>query len=136
MVAALLTKRRRSRTHPDRGAPPVFLRLLTTPIRPLALGRSVRIVPGWLRDAVTLRDTHCVVDGCEVPAHRCEVHHVTPWALGGTSDISNLALLCVRHHRTIERGTWRLRPRTAADDPGRYWLAESRLADRQLASGW
>jgi hypothetical protein len=116
------TKRRR-RKGAQRGAPPMLLRLLMTPVKPLALGKSVRIVPGWLRDVVSVRDVHCVVDGCEVPAHRCEVHHVHPWALGGNTDIENLALLCVRHHRTVERGQWRLRPRTHADAPGRYWLA-------------
>jgi hypothetical protein len=115
--------KRRRRKGAQRGAPPMLLRLLMTPVRPLALGRSVRIVPGWLRDVVSVRDVHCTVDGCEVPAHRCEVHHVRPWALGGLTDIQNLALLCVRHHRTVERGTWMLRPRTSDDAPGRYWLA-------------
>jgi hypothetical protein len=115
--------KRRRRKGAQRGAPPTLLRLLMTPVRPLALGRSIRIVPGWLRDVVSVRDVHCTVDGCDVPAHRCEVHHVQPWALGGSTDIDNLALLCVRHHRTVERGKWRLRPRTETDAPGRYWLA-------------
>jgi hypothetical protein len=124
-VRARDVEKRRKRRGAPRGAPPTLLRLLMTPVRPLALGRSVRIVPGWLRDVVSLRDVHCTVDGCEVPAHRCEVHHVQPWALGGNTDIDNLALLCVRHHRTVERGRWKLRPRTDADAPGRYWLATS-----------
>jgi hypothetical protein len=115
--------KRRRRKGAQRGAPPTLLRLLMTPVRPLALGRSVRIVPGWLRDVVSLRDVHCTVDGCDVPAHRCEVHHVQPWAQGGATDIENLALLCVRHHRGVERGTWYLRPRRGSDRPGRYWLA-------------
>jgi len=124
VTATLLTKRRRSREYfANRGVPPVFLRLLTTPVRPLALGRSVRTVPAWLRNVVTLRDQHCVVDGCDVPAHRCEVHHVRPWALGGNTDLENLAMLCVRHHRSVESGTWHLRPRTTTDAAGRYWLA-------------
>jgi hypothetical protein len=115
---------RRSRTDRPRGAPPMLFRLLTTPVRPIALGRSQRIVPGWLRDAVTLRDRHCVVPGCEVVPQRCEVHHVVPWANAGATDLPNLALLCVRHHRKVEVGTWRLRPRAEGDGPGRYWFAE------------
>jgi hypothetical protein len=124
-VRASDVEKRRKRRTAQRGAPPMLLRLLMTPVRPLALSRSVRIVPGWLRDVVSVRDVHCTVDGCDVPAHRCEVHHVQPWALGGNTDIDNLALLCVRHHRTVERGTWKLRPRTDADAPGRYWLAQA-----------
>jgi hypothetical protein len=124
-IRARDVERRRKRRGAQRGAPPTLLRLLMTPVRPLALGRSVRIVPGWLRDVVSLRDGSCTVDGCEVPAHRCEVHHVQPWAFGGGTDIENLALLCVRHHRTVERGQWRLRPRTSDDAPGRYWLAQA-----------
>jgi hypothetical protein len=117
-------RKRRSRDPNTTGEIPMLLRLLTTPVRPLALGRSNRVVPGWLRDLITLRDAGCVVPGCETPAHRCEVHHVQPWALGGNTDVPNLAMLCIRHHRTVERGVWRLRPRLKIDGPGRYWVAE------------
>jgi len=109
----------------DIGIPSVMFRMLTTPVRPVVLGREVRVVPGWLRDAVAARDHHCVVSGCDMPPQRCEVHHVVPWADGGASDIDNLALLCLRHHRRVELGTWRLRPRQAGDGPGRYWVSES-----------
>ena len=102
---------------------PVLARLLTTPVRPLAMGDKVRTAPAYLRNAVSLRDQHCVVDGCDVPAHQCEVHHVVPWAVNGPTDLDNLALLCVRHHRRVERGDWELRPRTRDDRAGRYWIA-------------
>jgi hypothetical protein len=117
---------RKNRTDHPPGASPVLFRLLTTPVRPLALGRSQRIVPAGLRDAVTLRDQHCVVEGCEVAPQRCEVHHVVPWASGGATDLSNLALLCVRHHRSVESDLWRLRPREQSDGPGHYWVSEHR----------
>jgi len=123
---ALFTKaQRRAKSDQPPGAPPMLFRLLTTPVRPLALGRSHRVVPGWLRDLITLRDQHCVVDGCEVPAHRCEVHHVQSWLAGGRTDVENLALLCMHHHRKVVKGAWHLRPRAAGDGPGRYWIAES-----------
>lgn len=124
-AAKLLTKRRKSKEFAQRCAPPVFLRLLTTPVEPLALGRTVRIVPARLRNAVAIRDQHCVVPGCVVPVHRCEIHHVQPWALGGATDLENLAALCVRHHRTVEDGIWRLRKRSETDAPGQYWVAEA-----------
>jgi 5-methylcytosine-specific restriction protein A len=104
----------------------VFLRLLTTPTEVIAVGRTTRAIDKPLRTAVTLRDLHCVVPGCITPSHQCEIHHVRPWAKGGPTTIENLATLCVRHHRTVENGTWQLRPRTPADGPGRYWIAEAR----------
>jgi hypothetical protein len=128
---------RKGRADNPRGAPPMLFRLLNTPVRPLALGRSRRIVPAWLRDAVTLRDQHCVVPGCEVPPQRCEVHHVVPWASGGATDIPNLALLCLRHHRSVDADMWRLRPREDSDGPGHYRVSEHRRSlwspFRQLA---
>lgn len=124
LSAKLLLKRRKSREFAKRCAPPVFLRLLLSPVEPLAHGRESRVVPTRLRNAVLLRDQQCVVDGCTMPAHRCEIHHVQPWALGGSTDIDNLATLCLRHHRTVENGTWRLRRRTHADGPGKYWISE------------
>lgn len=121
----ILTRRKKSKEFAKRFAPPIFLRLLTTPIEPVAVGRTTRTINRHLRAACTIRDLHCVVPGCDMPAHRCEIHHVVPWALGGPTDIDNLATLCVRHHRTVENGKWRLRPRTQADGPGRYWIAEA-----------
>ena len=122
----ILTKRRKSKEFAKRYAPPVFLRLLTTPIEPIAVGRTTRTIEAPLRRAIMLRDLHCVVPGCDMPSHKCEIHHVKPWAKGGPTNIDNLATLCVRHHRTVENGTWQLRPRTPADGPGRYWVAEEK----------
>ena len=122
----ILTKRRQSKEFATRYAPPVFLRLLTTPTEVIAVGRTTRTIDKPLRTAVTLRDLHCVVPGCDMPSHRCEIHHVKPWAKGGPTTIDNLATLCIRHHRTVENGTWQLRPRIDADGPGRYWIAEEK----------
>ena len=122
----ILTKRKKSKDFANKSAPPVFLRLLTTPTVPLAVGRTTRTIERHLRRAIHLRDLHCVVPGCVVPSHLCEIHHVKPWAAGGPTNIDNLATLCIRHHRTVETGKWKLRPRTDADGPGRYWIAESK----------
>jgi hypothetical protein len=120
----LLTKRRKSKEFAQRCAAPLFLSLLTAPVVPIAMGRKTRTINKPMRDAVMLRDQHCVVEGCEMPSHRCEIHHVKPWALGGPTNLDNLATLCIHHHRTVENGTWQLRRRTPADGPGHYWIAE------------
>ncbi|TLF33079.1 HNH endonuclease signature motif containing protein [Microbacterium sp. 5K110] len=44
------------------------------------------------------RDRHCRWPGCVAPAVRCEVDHTHDWALGGPTDVRNLAPLCQRHH--------------------------------------
>jgi hypothetical protein len=66
-------------------------------------GRSTRLAtPGQLA-ALWLRDAGCSFPGCTTPAHWCDAHHLIHWADGGTSDLSNLALLCGRHHSVVHR---------------------------------
>src|SRR4051794_30551678 len=72
----------------------------------LRLGRSHRLVTPAQRAALLARDGGCVIPGCSVPADRCEIHHVDPWADGGGTDITNLVLACTRHHIEIGDGTW------------------------------
>ena len=69
----------------------------------LEQGRSTRLAtPGQLA-ALWLRDRGCSFPGCTTPAHWCDAHHLTHWADGGTSDLTNLALLCARHHSVVHR---------------------------------
>jgi len=75
---------------------------------PLDIGRQSRIIPTGLRRAVNLRDTHCRFPGCDRPPSWCEGHHVIPWALGGTTCLNNIILLCQFHHTMVHEGRWRL----------------------------
>jgi len=68
----------------------------------LDLGRMRRLASPALRQAVGLRDGHCAFPGCEVPLHRCELHHIKPWQDGGPTSLDNLVALCVRHHHLCE----------------------------------
>ena len=69
----------------------------------LDVGRAQRTVTGQMRRAVIARDKHCVFPGCDQPASRCEVHHaVTHWADGGSTSVSNSALLCWHHHQLVD----------------------------------
>jgi hypothetical protein len=76
---------------------------------PLDLGRTARLFDAHQRAALAHRDRGCVFPGCERPPAWTEAHHVTPWARGGKTDVSNGALLCGFHHRLIHAGDWDIR---------------------------
>ncbi len=72
------------------------------------MGRSKRVIANALRNALKIRDGHCQWPGCERPASWCDGHHVVHWIDGGATDLSNLVLLCRRHHRMVHEGGWQL----------------------------
>ena len=55
--------------------------------------------PPALRRALHHRDQGCRFPGCGLPFG--QGHHVRHWAQGGPTTLSNLALLCRRHHRAV-----------------------------------
>ncbi|MET0781261.1 MAG: DUF222 domain-containing protein [Microbacterium sp.] len=60
------------------------------------------------RRAITLRDGGCLIPGCHVPPHWCEIHHVREHSKSGPTHTDNGVLLCWFHHRTIDTGGWRI----------------------------
>ncbi|HEX9096209.1 MAG TPA: DUF222 domain-containing protein [Candidatus Dormibacteraeota bacterium] len=99
------------------------------------VGRAARVVSGATRRALNARDQHCRWPGCERTASWSAAHHVVHWTQGGKTDLSNLLLLCHRHHWMVHEGGWKL----ARSDDGRvlaipptydYW----RTAQRQRSS--
>jgi hypothetical protein len=94
---------------------PAYLRTHLLPARftslsqPLDLGRTTRTVPPHLRKAVIQRDKKCRFPGCEQPPSVCQVHHLIPWAKGGSTALGNLALFCRYHHViVIHRWGWKI----------------------------
>ncbi len=75
---------------------------------PLFAGRGVRYATLTQRRALLARDGGCVFPGCDAPASWCDAHHVIPWDDGARSDLSNLALLCRRHHGLAHSRDWKL----------------------------
>ncbi|MEI8409910.1 MULTISPECIES: DUF222 domain-containing protein [unclassified Kribbella] len=71
---------------------------------PLDVGRSERLVNRAMRRALNARDKGCVV--CGAPPIQCDAHHVQSWIDGGPTAISNLVLLCRRHHIDLHHGHW------------------------------
>ena len=58
-----------------------------------------RTIPPALRRALDHRDGGCRFPGCGVRFG--QGHHISHWAHGGPTTLSNLALLCRRHHRAV-----------------------------------
>ena len=72
------------------------------------VGRAVRVVSGATRRALNARDQHCKWPGCERTASWTNAHHLVHWVQGGATDLSNLLLLCHRHHWMVHEGGWKL----------------------------
>lgn len=85
-----------------------WLRMLTDPDtgEPLALGRSRYTPPPVLRRHIVLRDANCRFPACDRPSAHTEVDHTLEWARGGSTELTNLALLCPEHHRLKTIGAW------------------------------
>jgi len=74
--------------------------------QPLDVGRTKRLVTPALRVAIMARDLHCVFPTCDRPERWCDVHHIIPWLVGGTTEIENLVLLCRHHHTLVHQARW------------------------------
>jgi hypothetical protein len=93
--------------------------------QPLDVGTSQRLVTRPMRRALNARDKGCVV--CGAPPVQCEAHHLKHWVDGGITAVSNLVLLCKRHHLDLHSGHWKIRivdgvvhvTRPTWADPGR-----------------
>jgi len=67
--------------------------------RVVEIGARTRTIPPALRRALQHRDRGCRFPGCGVPFG--QGHHLRHWAHGGPTTLSNLAMLCRRHHRAV-----------------------------------
>jgi hypothetical protein len=67
--------------------------------RVVEVSARTRTIPPALRRALQRRDGGCRFPGCGVRV--AEGHHIHHWARGGKTRLSNLALLCRRHHRAV-----------------------------------
>jgi hypothetical protein len=72
------------------------------------VGRSKRVITPAQAKALNLRDKGCRFPGCDRPATWTSGHHIVHWIRGGPSDLSNLVLLCHRHHWMVHEGNWQL----------------------------
>jgi hypothetical protein len=59
-----------------------------------------RTIPAHLRRTLTERDRTCVIPGCD-NRHHLEIHHLKPYAEGGTTTEDNTVRICPYHHDQI-----------------------------------
>jgi hypothetical protein len=69
----------------------------------LDLGRSARFPNRALRRALRARDRSCQWPGC-TQTRRLDAHHLTPWSLGGDTNLRDLVSLCSHHHHLAHEG--------------------------------
>src|SRR3989442_6131480 len=70
------------------------------------VGARTRTIPPALRRALHHRDRGCRFPGCGVRFG--QGHHIRHWAQGGPTTLSNLAMLCRRHHRAVHEEGYKL----------------------------
>ncbi len=74
--------------------------------RVVEVAARTRTIPPALRRALHHRDRGCRFPGCGVRLG--QGHHIRHWAQGGPTTLSNLALLCRRHHRAVHEEGYQL----------------------------
>jgi hypothetical protein len=67
--------------------------------RVVEVDTRTRTIPPAIRRALDHRDRGCRFPGCGVRFG--QGHHIRHWAHGGPTTLSNLAMLCRRHHRAV-----------------------------------
>ena len=90
--------------------------------RVVDVGARTRSIPPALRRALHQRDHGCRFPGCDVPFG--QGHHIRHWAQGGPTTLSNLAMLCRRHHRTVHEEGYRVERQP--DGELRFWRPDGR----------
>jgi hypothetical protein len=80
-----------------------------------AVSHQGRTINRRLRTALCFRARTCVVPGCSMP-YGLEIDHIDGWALGGPTELANLALLCTHHHRLKTYEGWILERHGPSDE--------------------
>ncbi len=88
---------------------PGWDRVLADPITGCVLAVDRYTPSADMKRFLRARDQHCRFPGCRQPAHRCDRDHTLDYALGGVTDVCNLACLCKRHHTLKGETAWTVR---------------------------
>ncbi|MEV4989115.1 HNH endonuclease signature motif containing protein [Pseudarthrobacter sp. LMD1-1-1.1] len=97
-----------------------FYRVLIDPRdgAPLEIGRKNYRLTEAIKRWIRLRDAKCTFPGCTNRTPDNETDHLQAWQHGGTTNVSNLAQLCPKHHRLKHHSQWTPDPATSKEPPG------------------
>ena len=97
-----------------------FYRVLIDPRdgAPLEIGRTNYRLPETIKRWIRMRDTKCTFPGCTNHTPDNDTDHLQAWDHGGTTNVSNLAQLCPKHHRLKHHSQWTPDPATTKEPPG------------------
>ncbi len=73
----------------------------------VGIGRADRSVPRWLLRQLRHRDRCCTFPGCD-RRWLLQAHHIVWWGDGGPTDLDNLTLVCMFHHKLVHEHNWRV----------------------------
>ncbi|MEM9891857.1 MAG: HNH endonuclease [Actinomycetota bacterium] len=73
---------------------------------PINVGRRYRTATSAQWTAIRAMYSGCAWEGCHRPLGWCQLHHLTPWSVGGRTDLANLVPLCSEHHHRVHEGRW------------------------------
>jgi hypothetical protein len=79
--------------------------------------------PAGAASSASLSDRGCRVPGCG--RQFGQGHHIRHWVNGGATTLSNLALLCRRHHRAVHEDGYQMERQP--DGELRFWRPDGRL---------
>ena len=80
----------------------------------LALHHTKRLASPAQRIMLYGKERGCTKPGCDAPAYRSQVHHVTGWSSTRRTDIDDLTLACGPDNRLAEKG-WTTRKNARGD---------------------
>ncbi len=80
----------------------------------IGLGRTTREPSDWMTRQLRLRDRGCTFPGCAAKRWT-QAHHIRWWSRGGTTDLDNLVLTCLFHHKLVHEYGWTIRRERTGD---------------------
>jgi hypothetical protein len=97
-----------------------FYRVLVDPRdgAPLENGKKNYRLTETIKRWIRMRDGKCTFPGCTNRTPDNETDHLQAWEHGGSTDVSNLAQLCPKHHRLKHHSQWTPDPATKNEPPG------------------
>ncbi|WP_342001767.1 HNH endonuclease [Microbacterium sp. LWH7-1.2] len=91
------------------GDAPGWDRVMTDPVTGIVLTVDRYQPSAEQKRFLHARDQHCRFPGCRRPARSCDHDHTQDFALGGPTEICNLACFCKRHHTLKHNTDWTVR---------------------------